>query len=418
MLSGLTIRGRCLLAAGVAAGVCSLILDERDLLRVSAFVAALPLLALLLAGRSRFGLAARREVLPMRVPVGSQALVRLHITGTGRLPVGGLQLEDGTPHALGGRPRFRLSDVPRRGGTVLEYDVQPSLRGVHQIGPLRTRIGDPFGLSEFERELAGRSRVVAVPRVVPLGGLPAGSGLGTGEDGTTRLRAGHGDDDSMVRQYRHGDDMRRVHWKTTARRDELMVRAEERPWQGGTTVLLDRRTAAHRGTGARSSIEWAVSAAASISLHLNRHGRQVRLVTEDGRQLAGGSGPADGGHDEAVLDSLAALRASTQRDLVCGRDPGNGQELVAVLGETTTAAVAELTRLRPQEARSLALLLDVRAWSGQPSDGGFDPQVTARRLRAAGWTVVIVGGPRTSTAEAWGKLCRESDGTAGTGVAS
>lgn len=408
MLSGLTIRGRCLLAAGAAAGICALVLDERDLLRVAAFVIALPLLALLLSSRVRFGIAARRQVVPPRIPVGSEATVQLHVTGSGRLPVDGLVLEDNTPHALGGRPRFRLDAVPRHGGTILEYAVTPTLRGIHHIGPLRTRIGDPFGLSEFERELADRSRLVAVPKVFPLSGLPAGSGLGTGDDGTTRLRAGHGDDDAMVRQYRYGDDIRRVHWKSTARRDELMVRVEERPWHGGVTVLLDRRSAAHRGSGAGSSVEWAISAVASICLHLHQSGQQVRLVTEDGQVLAGGAGPSDGGHDDdAVLDSLAAVRSSPQRDLVATRDPGGGHELIAVLGETTTAAVAELTKLRPQETRSLALLLDVGAWNGE-NGGGFDPRQTARRLRAAGWTVVIAGGPRASIAEIWRQLCRET----------
>lgn len=419
MLSGLTVRGRCLLAAGVAAAVCSLVLDERDLLRIAAFVVVLPLLALLLAGRARHGVRVRREVLPGRVPVGGNVAVRLHVTGAGGMPVGGLLLEDGVPHALGGRPRFRLDHV-RRSGAVLEYPASPGLRGIHQIGPLRTRIGDPFGLTEFEHEMAGRSRLVAVPKVVPLGGLPAGSGLGTGEDGSTRLRAGHGDDDTMVREYRHGDDIRRVHWKSTAKRDELMVRVEERPWHGGVTVLLDRRSAAHRGTGAAASLEWAVSAAASICSHLHANGQQVRLVTEDAATLSGGPGPFDGGQDDsAMLDALAAVRPSAQRDLVCPQDPGGGQELIAVLGATTTAGVQELTRLRPDRARSLALLLDVRKWAGDPADGSFVPQRTAERLRASGWTVVVVDGPQSSLAGAWGGLCRAAlAGTAGPGAMS
>ncbi|MDA3643691.1 DUF58 domain-containing protein [Saccharopolyspora indica] len=406
MLSGLTIRGRCLLAAGVAAGVCALVLDERDLLRVAAFVIALPLLALLLTSRTRFGIAARREVLPVRIPVGGRATVRLHLSASGRLPIGGLALEDNTPHALGGRHRFRLDAVPRHGGKILEYPVSPALRGIHHIGPLRTRIDDPFGLAEFERELADRSRLIAVPHVVRLTGLPAGSGLGTGEDGATRLRAGHGEDDAVVRQYRHGDDIRRVHWKSTARRDELMVRVEERPWHAGVTVLLDRRSAAHRGTGARSSLEWAVSAVASFCLHLHQHGQQVQLITEDCAQLATGAEASGEGHDDAVLDALAAVRTSTQRDLVFTRDPGAGQELIAVLGETTTAAVDELTKLRPQGARSLAVLLDVRSWNGD--GGGHDPRLAARRLRAAGWTAVVASGPATAIDTVWQQLCRET----------
>ncbi|GAA4854862.1 DUF58 domain-containing protein [Saccharopolyspora cebuensis] len=405
MLSGLTIRGRCLLAAGVAAAACSLVLDERDLLRVSVFVVALPLLALLLSASTRFGITAERRVLPDRVEVGTEAQVRLRLTGSGRLPVGGLVLEDGVPHALGGRPRFRLDALPRREGTVLEYPVLPSLRGVHHIGPLRTRIGDPFGMAEFERELADRSRLIAVPQVVELTGFPAAAGMGSGGEGTTRQRAGHGDDDAMVRQYRHGDDIRRVHWKSSARRDELMVRVEERPWHGDLTVLLDRRSAAHRGSGARSSLEWAVSAAASIALHLQRHGRTLRLVTEDAEPLASGL------DQDGVLDALAAVRGSAQRDLVCTRDPGAGHELIAVLGETTPAAATELVKLRPQGSRSLAVLLDVAAWNG--GEGGFDPERTARQLRAAGWTVAVARGPRTSIADVWRDLCLEHTGPEG-----
>lgn len=413
MLSGLTVRGRCLLAAGVAAAVCSLVLDERDLLRVSAFVTALPLLAMLLAVRARHGLRTRREVLPARVPVGGQADVRLHITGSGgaalrSVPLGGLRLEDGVPHALGPRPQFQVEHV-RRSGALLEYQISPQLRGIHQIGPLRVRVGDPFGLAEYGHEVGERTRLVAVPKVVPLGGLPTGSGLGTGEDGSTRMRAGHGDDDTMVREYRHGDDIRRVHWKSTAKHDDLMVRVEERPWHGGVTVLLDRRSAAHRGTGASSSLEWAVSAVASICAHLHAHDQRVRLVAEDGAALAGGPGPFDGGRDDAaMLDALAAVRPSAQRDLVCPQDPGSGQELIAVLGATSEAGVAELTRWRPERARSLALLLDVPAWARESADRSFDAGRTAERLRASGWSVVVVAGPKTSPTAAWGALCQAS----------
>lgn len=416
MLSGLTIRGRCLLAAGLAAAVCSIVLDERDLLRVAAFVATLPLLALWLSGRTRFGLAADREVVPPRVAVDTPTSVRLRLTAKGRIPLGGLTLEDGVPHALGGRPRFELDRPPHPTGTRLEYEVRPRLRGVHRIGPLRTRISDPFGLTEFERELAGSSRLVAVPRVVPLHGFPAGSGLGVGEEGARRMRAGHGEDDTMVREYRHGDDMRRVHWKSTARRNELMVRVEERPRHGGVTVLVDHRAAAHRGTGTGSSVETAISAAASICLHLHHHGQQVRLVTAGGKVLAGGSDGAGttygGGHDDTVvLDALAALQPSSRRDLVSGSDPGAGRELVAVLGATSSAGINELNRYRPPAARNLALLVNVAAWNGDTAEGNADVERTATRLRATGWTVATIDGPRHSIGAAWDLLCRQSNPT-------
>ena len=408
MLSGLTIRGRCLLAAGVAAAACSLVLNERDLLRVAAFAAALPLLALFLSARTRVGLRGRRVVTPVRLPVNTEGAVDLLVEG-GRLPVGGLLVEDDLPAALGERPHFAVRELPRERPAELRYPIRPTLRGIHHIGPLRVTVNDPLGLSEHERELAGGSRLIAVPEVVHLTELPAGAGMGAAGDGSTRLRAGHGDDDSMLRQYRHGDDMRRVHWKSTAHRDELMVRAEERPWHGAITVLLDRRSAAHRGRGAQSSVEWAISAVASVTTHLHRHGHQVRLVTQDGQALSEATGWTGGGRDDdAVLDALAAVRPSTSRDLTFRRDPGDGRQLIAVLGAVTGSGVTELTKLRPQGAQSLAVLLDVRRWSGDSPDGSYEPQEAARLLRAAGWHVVIAGGPGSSVSAVWAELCRAS----------
>jgi uncharacterized protein (DUF58 family) len=409
VLSGLTVRGRCLIAAGLAAGLCALALNERDLLRVAVFVTIMPLLGLVVSSRGHHGLTATRHIVPDRATVDTDTTVRLRVGRRGRLAVASFELADGVPRGMGEPPRFLLSMVSRGADTVLDYSIRPRLRGVHHIGPARLRVSDSLGLSEFERDLAGRTRMIALPKVVPLTGLPGGSGLGTGEDGTGRSRTGHGEDDSTVRQYRQGDDMRRVHWKTTARRDELMVRVEEHPWWGGVTVLLDRRSAAHRGRGARSSLEWAVSAVASIGTHLHRHGQVVRLVTEDGQVLSDGGGLHVDDHDnEVLLDALAVVQPSAQRDLVWGADPAGGRELIAVLGETTPPAVTELTRLRPHGTRNLAILLDVRAWGREYGDGGVALAETEHRLRVSGWITVIADGPDASIATLWRRLCRGS----------
>ncbi|MGM1058069.1 DUF58 domain-containing protein [Saccharothrix sp. Mg75] len=405
-LSGLTTRGRCLLAAGFAAGLCAVVLNERDLLRVAAFVVALPLLAALLAQRARVGLHADRVLHPSRVQVGSPTDVRVELRSAGRLPTGGLLLEDAVPYALGARPRFVVERLPRNTVTVLRYPLKPVMRGVQQVGPLLARITDPFGLAEFDREMAGRSRLVVVPRVVQLTGLPSGSGMGSGDDGSIRLRAGQGEDDAVVRPYRHGDDLRKVHWRSTARRDELMVRVEERPWRGGTTVLLDHRLAGHRGSGPGASLEWAVSFAASISLHLHRYGHQVRLVGDDGRVLAGG--PGGGGYSDAVaLDALAALQPSHRREPAVGVDPGAGQEVIAILGGCTPAVVDALVRNRPRGTRSLAVVLDVRAWASASEDPAPDPADARELLSGAGWGVVVAR-PNTPMGQVWQELCHSA----------
>ncbi|MFC3448438.1 DUF58 domain-containing protein [Amycolatopsis speibonae] len=407
-LSGLTTRGRCLLAAGVAAAVCSFVLNERDLLRVAVFVIALPLLVAYFISATRLKLGAARTLRPDRVSVGSPGEVQLELWRNGRLPAGEVLLEDGVPYALGSRPRFVVERLPHDRRVALRYPLQPVLRGIQQVGPLRATITDPFGLCEFERELIGHSRLVVVPKAVGLWGLPSGAGIGAGDDGSIRLHAGQGESDVIVRQYRQGDDLRKVHWRSTARRDEIMVRVEERPWRGGTTVLLDHRAAAHHGTGPAASLEWAVSFAASVSLHLRRSGHRVRLITEHGRPLADTPGEGGEHYDNIVLDVLAALQPAHQRDITLGHDPAEGQELIAVLGTVSNESVHELSRYRPRGIRSLAVLLDTPGWSSgvnRPENRAAATEESVALLRAAGWGVVVAG-PGSPMPQVWAELCQ------------
>jgi uncharacterized protein (DUF58 family) len=226
----------------------------------------------------------------------------------------------------------------------------------------------------------------------------------------------------VVRTYQQGDDLRKVHWRSTARRDELMVRVEERPWHGGATVLLDHRATAHRGSGPASSLELAVSLAASVCVHLQQRGQQVRLLTEDGRVLAGGpDGPA-GRAADVVLDALAALRPSAQHGVQSTSALEGGSEVVAVLGAMRPEDVEQLLRHRPRGVRSHAVLLDVAAWSAAAWDGTVDragsygaggggsadqADEAARLLVAAGWSVVVAP-PDEDIASVWDRLCANS----------
>ena len=144
--SGLTTRGRCLLAGGGATSVCAVILDERDLLRVGVFVAVLPLLALLLASRTRRTVRAERTVEPPRVPIGAPVDVELQLTGGPLL--GALRLVDAAPDAAGPQadapPRFTVHRLSSRGTATLTYPLQPVLRGVHRVGPLTGTATDPL----------------------------------------------------------------------------------------------------------------------------------------------------------------------------------------------------------------------------------------------------------------------------------
>ena len=117
-----------------------------------------------------------------------------------------------------------------------------------------------------------------------------------------------GDDFYALRPYVVGDDLRRIHWPSTARHDELLVRQQEQPWQGRTTVLLDVRRAAHDA----SSLEAAVSAAASIVTANSARRDLVRLATTDGADSGFGSGSP---HLQALLEHLAVVEATGSASL-------------------------------------------------------------------------------------------------------
>src|SRR5690606_21365006 len=105
----------------------------------------------------------------------------------------------------------------------------------------------------------------------------------------------------------------RVHWRSTARRGELMVRREEQHRQSGGTLFLDTRRRVHAGEGPASGFEQAVSIAASVGVHLSRAGVALRLVTDAGAVL-----PASASFHTALLDHLATVRPSPTRSLTPG----------------------------------------------------------------------------------------------------
>ncbi|WP_248965513.1 DUF58 domain-containing protein [Sphaerisporangium perillae] len=401
-LRALTSRGRSFLASGVAALLCAFVLGEHDLLRVSVLVITLPLLAALVVARTRYRLSCARRLDPSRVEVGSDSTVTVRLENVTRLPTGLLLIEDTVPYAVGTRPRFVLDRVESRGIREIDYKVRSDLRGRFPIGPLSVRITDPFGLVELTRAFTATDTLMVVPEVVPLPHVRlSGEWTGGGDSRSTSVAAA-GDDDIGPREYRQGDDLRRVHWRSTARYGELMVRREEQQWQSRGALLLDTRRHAHRGEGPRSSFEVSVSAAASIGMQLARDGLGLRLVTDQGAQHLPDTA---GGH--SLLDALAVVRQSTARSLDTGitalRQGGGDGLIVAVLGDLDAEEAQAMARLRNSGVTGVAVLLDVRTWQQTPAhhaavDESFE---TARAILAgSGWRVVRLPAG-TSLAAVW-----------------
>ncbi len=393
-LKALTPRGRSFLASGVAALLCALVLGEQDLLRVAVLIIAMPLIASMVVARTRYRLASARRLSPARVQAGEESTVTLRLENVTRLPTGLLLVEDTLQYALGTRPRFVLDRMESRGVREIDYKVSSDLRGRFPIGPLSVRIADPFGLVELTRSFTITDTLVVTPEVVPLPPVRLSGEYSGGGDSRTRSVAAAGDDDVAPREYRQGDDLRRVHWRSTARRGELMVRREEQELQSRGALLLDTRRHAHRGEGPRSSFEVAVSAAASIGVHLSAEGLALRLVTDQGARHV-----VDTGQSWSLLDTLAVIRQSTARSLEHGvgalRQGGGEGLIIAVLGALDPEEARTLAQLRRSGVTAVAVLLDLASWdrasgNGASWDAVADENARAARsvLTGAGWRVL------------------------------
>jgi uncharacterized protein (DUF58 family) len=363
LLAGLTTRGTSFLAAGIAATLAGYLLGERGLLCVGIALLSLPLIATAAARRGQYSLSSSRFISPPRIPAGHTAHVTLRVHNVSRLPTGLILAEDTVPYALGARPRYVLDTIERNGRRELTYSLRSDLRGTFDIGPLQLRVADCFGLVELSHALSGRTRFVVTPRVVPLARtVISRSWAGEGE-GRSRLASTAGEDDVIPREYRHGDDLRRVHWRSTARYGELMVRREEQRWRNKATVLLDARSSTHMGSGAGSSFEAAVSAAASVGVHIAQEGLTGHFIT-DSEVVRGGPF-----FEDRLLDSLSVIRPSARRSLTTAltelRISAAGV-IIAVMGLLTPEEVRELAACRGEGCQGIALLLAVSSWVEQP----------------------------------------------------
>jgi uncharacterized protein (DUF58 family) len=402
LLAGLTTRGRAFLAAGLAAGMLGWGLGLRELVSLGGLLIVLPLLSALAAARARYRVRCQREIVPARVPAGQAAAVTIQMHNVTRLPTGLLLAEDTVPYPLGTRPRFVLDRIGPGASREITYQLQSDSRGKYLIGPLNVRVADPFGLVRLGSSVALPGTLVVTPAITA---LPPTSLAGTwlGEGGTrAAVAAAAGDDDVVPRAYRDGDELRRVHWRSTARYGELMVRREEQRWRNRAVVFLDTRSRAHSGRGPSSSFEYAVSAAASIGVHLAREGIDGEFFTDTGRVTGAGR------FEDVLLDSLAVIRPSRTAALtqiLADRPRGSGGLLIAVMGRLTEDEARRLAAARNAGGAALAILLAVSGWNNDAA-GGRGPAETAAAasvLAAAGWrvTTATAGLPLTA---AWDML--------------
>jgi uncharacterized protein (DUF58 family) len=389
----LTVRGRAFVAAGLTLVLSGVALGFSDITRIGVLLTGLPLLAAFGMHRSAPSVTITRAVHPARLTVDQSAGVEIVLDNTSarRTPV--QLVEERLDPVLGDAPRFVLPRMEPRERREVAYSIRSHVRGRHHLGPLALRVRDPFGLATAATVLPGTTEVTVLPRVEALGGgHPRGDGVGA-EGAVPHMVALHGEDDVAIRTYRDGDDLRRIHWPATAHRGELMVRQEDRPARRRAVLVLDSRSSGHRGSGASGSFEWAVTAVASMAVHLTSQSYAVHLVSTetatDGR--AGETIDVD-----TALDALAVAETSAPQQIeqvLHAAHPltSAGGLVIAVMTDHDEDTLRRVASLRQPGGTGLLLLVEAATYAGvPPPSSDTRAEALARVVSSAGWSAAVV----------------------------
>lgn len=373
----LTRRGVGAVAGAIALAVAGRVFGVLELFVLAAGVAGLLVAGFATVMVRRATLRAVRHVQPARVHVGDESRVDLLVENRGRFRSPVVTLRDSFDGGAR-QARFLSAPIASRGRDHATYRLPADRRGRFELGPLEAKRADPFGLVARTTYIAAVAELTVYPaieNIVPMaparGHRPATSHPATA--GPT------GEDFATLRAYEVGDDLRRVHWPSTARLDELMIRQLDHPLEGHATVLLDLRAAQHTD----ASLERAVSAAASLVVASSRAGFLVRLATTEGVDSGFGAGKA---HVDAVMERLAVAQAGPGDHLAgvvgaLSRSRHGGPTAFVGTDALPTGDLALVARLQSRQ-RPMAMVLFGR-------DGG-GPTQSAERAGAVA-TVVHVG---------------------------
>lgn len=428
---------------GLLVTLAGMALGLPDLTAVGAFALALPLLSIVLARWSRPELRLRREPVPAPLTVGQPGSVALHVHNAGGRRTEVVALTEQVAPSLSPAVRLTVPSLAPGEDWSGAYPVRPGRRGQHRIGPCVLHRRDPLGLTSAAQPVGEDTEVLVLPRLHDLSG---GVGpRGDGREGEDAASVDTGTEhDASVREYRDGDDLRRVHWGMTAHRGELMVRHEALPRARRAVLLLDVDAA---GWGAPESpgFDWAVETLASVAAHLAARGYALHLVVgsraDDADPQRGTADPSaalpDVLHRLAVAAPVPDKWAASPRQTAYGpaRElAGDGGLIVVATSGSEQGGVHEALDVTRAGGGGLALVIDAAAFgrgagagSGGPGERASEASATQQSAgevsagevsaaerwcafaRAGGWRAVAVT-PSTTPRSAWARLTADVPG--------
>lgn len=283
--SGLTRQGFAVVGAGLVAVAVGRVFGIIELFVIAAAFLASVAVALVYVWARRPRIEATRWIHPSLLVAGDTGHVDIQLRHGGLIGSAPFVLEEPVVRTMAEDHVARLPVAALRPGTVSSsgYRVPTTTRGVIELGPLRLILGDALGIARSTRTIVGTAEIVVAPRTLPID-MPE---LGRGTLGRALLessrRLGPGDFHGL-REYATGDEPRSIHWRASARRDELMVKEYAVEGLHQCTVVFDPGDGVH---ASNADFEHGVTAAASLVSSAMRAGLTTRFVTAGGIDLRG-----------------------------------------------------------------------------------------------------------------------------------
>jgi uncharacterized protein (DUF58 family) len=322
---------------------------------------------------------------------GDDIPVRLEVELEGRMPSGALVVRERIAR-LG---EIETVMVNRRGRLRGSYRIDGVPRGRYAVESVDAVLEDPFGLERVELKLPAGESLLVYPRLVDLDGLFSDSGARALEGRRLLLRRPTGFDLHSVRAYEQGESLRRVHWPSTAKRGQLMVKELEDAPRDETAVLLDADAGAVAGVAPDSSFELQVRAAGSLLKSHASRGRRAALIVNSASRPYQRVHSFDGDWLRA-FELLAAVEPDGPTPVAAmladeAGPAGRALELTVVTASLSPLLVDRL--LQRMMSRHAATLVYVeRASFAEGATGQLDPATAGQvlRLQRGGVAVAVL----------------------------
>lgn len=316
---------------------------------------------------------------PTRAEEGETIRFSVAVHNRGWLPRFMVELVDRLPFVVSAEPARAggettlgiVAYLPGLRVRQIDIPVVCEKRGYYRLGPVSLASSFPLGLTEARSTRNdGIQSLTIYPTLFPILSLPLRGAPSQIHRGGYLLPEGAGAAEfSGLREYRRGDNPRHVHWPTTARLNELMVREYEPLASACLYILLDQSPESNLGEGRESTFEYAVRIAASIARTACTQNIRTRLAGNGQHTLrtAAGSGNV---HFQNLLDSLAVVADDGQTPYAClladiGPHCIRGETAVVFISQPEqrwSNTLQELATLRARQVHILAIVFDTASF--------------------------------------------------------